>query len=86
VLPKHHSDYTIDGVPGHIVNQCSTDGYVIVDSIAVCGHRSWLAGLFEALPANDRMPDAALDALRGRLAAGEISPEEFEETKKALGA
>jgi putative membrane protein len=30
--------------------------------------------------------DTALDILRRRLAAGEISPEEFETTKKALGA
>ena len=30
--------------------------------------------------------DAALDVLRRRLAAGEITPEEFEKTKKALGA
>jgi putative membrane protein len=30
--------------------------------------------------------DAALDLLRRRLAAGEISPEEYEKTKKALGA
>lgn len=30
--------------------------------------------------------DTALDTLRRRLAAGEISPEEFETTKKALGA
>jgi putative membrane protein len=30
--------------------------------------------------------DAALDILRRRLAAGEITPEDFERTKKALGA
>ena len=30
--------------------------------------------------------DAALDVLRRRLAAGEITPDEFEKTKKALGA
>lgn len=30
--------------------------------------------------------DAALDVLRRRLAAGEITPQEFEKTKKALGA
>ena len=29
--------------------------------------------------------DAAIDTLRRRLAAGEISPEDFEKTKKALG-
>lgn len=29
--------------------------------------------------------DGALEVLRRRLAAGEISPEEFEKTKKALG-
>ncbi|HZQ50358.1 MAG TPA: SHOCT domain-containing protein [Candidatus Dormibacteraeota bacterium] len=33
-----------------------------------------------------RTEDAALDILRRRLAAGEISPEDFETTKKALGA
>ena len=30
--------------------------------------------------------DAAMDALRKRLADGEISPGDFEQTKKALGA
>lgn len=30
--------------------------------------------------------DGALDVLRRRLAAGEITPEEFEKTKKVLGA
>ena len=30
--------------------------------------------------------DAALDILRRRLASGEITPEDFEKTKKALGA
>lgn len=30
--------------------------------------------------------DASMDVLRKRLAAGEISPEDFEKTKKALGA
>jgi uncharacterized membrane protein len=30
--------------------------------------------------------DAALDGLRRRLASGEITPDEFEKTKKALGA
>ena len=30
--------------------------------------------------------DVAMDTLRKRLAAGEISSEEFEKTKKALGA
>ncbi len=30
--------------------------------------------------------DPALDILRRRLAAGEITPEDFEKTKKALGA
>ena len=30
--------------------------------------------------------DGALDILRRRLAAGEITPEQFEATKKALGA
>lgn len=30
--------------------------------------------------------DQALDVLRKRLAAGEISPEDYEKTKKALGA
>lgn len=30
--------------------------------------------------------DSALDILRRRLAAGEISSEEFEKTRKALGA
>ena len=30
--------------------------------------------------------DGALDVLRRRLAAGEITAEEFEKTKKALGA
>ena len=30
--------------------------------------------------------DSAMDTLRKRLAAGEISPEDFEKTKKALGA
>ncbi len=29
--------------------------------------------------------DSAMDTLRKRLAAGEISPEDFEKTKKALG-
>ena len=29
--------------------------------------------------------DRAIDTLRMRLAAGEISPEDFEKTKKALG-
>lgn len=29
--------------------------------------------------------DSAMDVLRGRLAAGEISPEDFEKTRKALG-
>ena len=33
-----------------------------------------------------QMSDAAVDLLRRRLAAGEISAEEFEKTKKALGA
>jgi putative membrane protein len=31
-------------------------------------------------------PDGALDVLRRRLAAGEITAEEFERTKKTLGA
>ena len=30
--------------------------------------------------------NAAMDTLRKRLASGEISPEEFEKTRKALGA
>ena len=30
--------------------------------------------------------DSAMDTLRKRLAAGEISPEDFDKTKKALGA
>jgi len=30
--------------------------------------------------------ESAIDTLRKRLAAGEISPEDFEKTKKALGA
>ncbi len=30
--------------------------------------------------------DTAMDVLRRRLAAGEITPEEFERTRKALGA
>lgn len=30
--------------------------------------------------------EQAIDVLRRRLAAGEITPEEFEKTKKALGA
>jgi len=30
--------------------------------------------------------DGALDILRRRLAAGEITPEDFEKTKKTLGA
>lgn len=30
--------------------------------------------------------DPALEVLRRRLAAGEVTPEEFEKTKKALGA
>ena len=30
--------------------------------------------------------DPALDILRRRLAAGEITPEDFEKTKRALGA
>ena len=30
--------------------------------------------------------DTAMETLRRRLAAGEISPEDFEKTKKALGA
>ena len=33
-----------------------------------------------------RTSDPALDVLRKRLAAGEITPEDFEKTKKALGA
>ena len=33
-----------------------------------------------------RTEDAALDILRRRLAAGEITPEDFEKTKKTLGA
>ncbi len=33
-----------------------------------------------------RARDAAFDVLRRRLAAGEITPEDFEKTKKALGA
>ena len=32
----------------------------------------------------DRGGDAAMDILRHRLASGEISPEEFEKTKRAL--
>ena len=32
-----------------------------------------------------RTGDTAIDTLRRRLAAGEISPEDFEKTKKALG-
>ena len=31
-------------------------------------------------------PDGALDVLRRRLAAGEITPEEYEKTRKLLGA
>ena len=33
-----------------------------------------------------RSGDAAIDVLRRRLAAGEISPEDFEKTRKTLGA
>ena len=33
-----------------------------------------------------RTGDGAVDVLRKRLAAGEITPEEFEKTKRALGA
>jgi uncharacterized membrane protein len=33
-----------------------------------------------------RSGESAIDTLRKRLAAGEISPEDFEKTKKALGA
>ena len=33
-----------------------------------------------------RTGDAAIEVLRKRLAAGEISPEDFEKTRKALGA
>ncbi len=33
-----------------------------------------------------RTGDAAIDVLRKRLAAGEISPEDFDKTRKALGA
>lgn len=33
-----------------------------------------------------RTGDAAVDLLRRRLAAGEISPEDYEKTRKALGA
>jgi uncharacterized membrane protein len=35
---------------------------------------------------SNRAGDVAMETLRKRLAAGEISPEDFERTKKALGA
>lgn len=39
-----------------------------------------------ALAGPRRDGDAALEVLRKRLAAGEITPEDFDKTKKALGA
>ena len=38
-----------------------------------------------AITSSKQTGDLAMDALRRRLAAGEISPEEFEKTKKVLG-
>lgn len=38
-----------------------------------------------AFSGSQRTGDGAMDTLRKRLAAGEISTEEFEKTKKALG-
>jgi uncharacterized membrane protein len=38
-----------------------------------------------AFSGSKQTDDAAMDILRRRLAAGEISPEGFEKTKKALG-
>lgn len=39
-----------------------------------------------AIAAPRAQADGALDVLRRRLAAGEITPEEFEKTKRTLGA
>lgn len=41
---------------------------------------------FRAVTGPKQTGDAALDVLRRRLAAGEITPEEFDKTKKSLGA
>lgn len=38
------------------------------------------------LSGSNRTSDAAMETLRKRLAAGEISPEDFEKTKHALGS
>ena len=38
-----------------------------------------------AITSSKQTGELAMDTLRHRLAAGEISPEEFEKTKKALG-
>ena len=38
-----------------------------------------------AFSGSNRAGDAAMETLRKRLAAGEISPEDFEKTKRALG-
>ena len=39
-----------------------------------------------AIVAPRPQPDGALEVLRRRLAAGEITPEEFEKTKRTLGS
>ncbi len=44
------------------------------------------AWAIRALAGPRQTADTAMDVLRRRLAAGEISPEDFETTKKALGA
>ena len=38
-----------------------------------------------AITSSKQTGDLAMDTLRHRLAAGEISPEEFDKTKKVLG-
>lgn len=42
--------------------------------------------LIRAMSGPRHSADTAMDILRRRLAAGEIGPEDFEKTKKALGA
>jgi uncharacterized membrane protein len=45
-----------------------------------------LLALWVVLGGSTPKADASMDVLRRRLAAVEISPEDFEKTKKALGA
>lgn len=56
-------------------------GAVIVFLIGIFFVVAWAARRSGATP-----HDTSMDVLRRRLAAGEITPEEFEKTRKALGA